>query len=349
VVKDLGFGLAAGVDGPVLRVGVIGCGRIGRLHAGIIDRDIPGLAVGGVADVARDLAESLAASTQAPVMSVDEMLASPEIDAIAICSSTDTHVDYIVAAARAGKPIFCEKPVSLNLAEVERAAAAVEESGVPFMVGFNRRFDPTHQSVHDAVAQGTIGVLHMVRITSRDPAPPPVEYVAVSGGIFMDMMIHDFDMARYVSGSEVVEVYARGAVRVDPRIGAAGDVDTAVVLLTHADGTFTTIDNSREAVYGYDQRLEAFGSEGMAQSGNQLTHTGSVTTRAGTASEPLAWFFLDRYTPAYRREWEAFRRYLVDGGPSPAGAQDALAVTRIAMAADLSMREDRPVRVAEVG
>lgn len=349
MAKDLGFGLASDPQGPVVRVGLIGCGRIGRLHAGIIARDIPGLAVGGVTDVAEELAASLAASTQAPVMTVDEMLASPDIDAVAICSSTDSHVDYIVAAARACKPIFCEKPVSLNLSEVERAAAAVEGSGIPFMVGFNRRFDPTHQSVHDAVAQGTIGTLHMVRITSRDPAPPPAEYVAVSGGIFMDMMIHDFDMARYVSGSEVVEVYARGAVRVDPRIGEAGDVDTAVVLLTHADGTFTTIDNSREAVYGYDQRLEAFGSEGMAQSDNQLTHTGSLTTRAGTASEPLAWFFLDRYMPAYRREWEAFRRYVLDGGPSPAGAADALAVTRIAMAAGISMREDRPVKISDVG
>jgi myo-inositol 2-dehydrogenase/D-chiro-inositol 1-dehydrogenase len=348
MAKDAGFGAASGPEGPVVRIGVIGCGRIGRMHAEIIARDVPGLTLGGVADVIQAAADGVSAVTGAPVMTIDQILASPDIDAVAICSSTDTHVDYIVAAAEAGKPIFCEKPVSLNLAEVERGVAAVESAGVPFMIGFNRRFDPGHRSVREAVADHTIGDLHLVRITSRDPAPPPVEYVAVSGGIFMDMMIHDFDIARFVAGSDVVEVYARGAVRVDPKIGEAGDVDTAVVILTHADGTFTTIDNSREAVYGYDQRLEAFGSGGMATSDNQSTHYGSTMTKDGARSEPLAWFFLDRYMPAYRREWAAFREYLVARGPSPAGGNDAIQVTKIAMAAALSMREDRPVKVSEI-
>ena len=348
MTKDAGFGVAQGPEGPLVRVGVIGCGRIGRMHAGIIAREVPGLALGGVADVVPGVAETVAESMQVPVMTIEEMLASPDIDAVAICSSTDTHVDYIAAAAEAGKAIFCEKPVSLNLAEVIRGVEAVTAAGVPFMIGFNRRFDAGHQSVHDAVADHTIGDLHLVRITSRDPVPPPVEYVAVSGGIFMDMMIHDFDIARYISGSEVTEVYARGAVRVDPRIGEAGDVDTAVVLLTHADGTFTTIDNSREAVYGYDQRIEAFGSGGMATSDNQTTHHGRLFTKSGIAAEGLPWFFLDRYMPAYRREWVAFHDYLVSGGPSPAGGDDAVQVTRIAMAADLSMREDRPVALTEI-
>lgn len=347
--KGAGFGEDSGPEGPILRIGVIGCGRIGRMHAGIIAREVPGLALGGVADVMTAAAESVSEATGAPVMTIEEMLASPDIDAVAICSSTDTHVDYIVAAAEAGKPIFCEKPVSLNLAEVERGVAAVEAAEVPFMIGFNRRFDPGHESVHDAVAEHTIGDLHLVRITSRDPAPPPVEYVAVSGGIFMDMMIHDFDMARFVAGSDVVEVYAKGSVRVDPAIGEAGDVDTAVVILTHADGTFTTIDNSREAVYGYDQRLEAFGSGGMAVSDNESAHYGRLLTKGGASAEPLAWFFLDRYMPAYRREWAAFREYLVSGGPSPAGGNDAIQVTKIAMAAGQSMREDRPVKISEIG
>ena len=348
MVKDAGFGAVTGPEGPVLRIGVIGCGRIGRMHADIIAREVPGLALGGVADVVAAAAEGVAQATGAPVMTIEEMIASSGIDAVAICSSTDTHVDYIVAAAQAGKPIFCEKPVSLNLAEVQRGVDAVEAAGVPFMIGFNRRFDPGHQSVRDAVMEHTIGDLHLVRITSRDPAPPPVEYVSVSGGIFMDMMIHDFDMARFVAGSDVVEVYAKGAVRVDPAIGEAGDVDTAVVILTHADGTFTTIDNSREAVYGYDQRLEAFGSGGMAVSDNQSLHYGRVMTKERSSGEPLAWFFFDRYMPAYRREWAAFRDYLVQGGPSPAGGHDALQVTRIAMAAGQSMREDRPVKISEV-
>jgi len=348
MAQDTGFDAPTGPEGSSLRIGVIGCGRIGRLHADIIARDVPGLALGGVADVVTAAADGVSAATGAPVMTIDEMLASPDIDAVAICTSTDTHVDYIVAAAAAGKPIFCEKPVSLNLAEVERGVDAVEAAGVPFMIGFNRRFDPGHVSVRDAVAEHTIGDLHLIRITSRDPAPPPVEYVAVSGGIFMDMMIHDFDMARFVAGSDVVEVYAKGAVRVDPRIGEAGDVDTAVVILTHEDGTFTTIDNSREAVYGYDQRLEAFGSEGMAVSDNQSVHYGRTFTKGGAIAEPLPWFFLDRYLPAYRREWEAFRDYLVSGGPSPAGGNDAVQVTKIAMAAGQSMREGRAVRLTEI-
>jgi myo-inositol 2-dehydrogenase/D-chiro-inositol 1-dehydrogenase len=268
---------------------------------------------------------------------------------VAICTSTDTHVDLVVRAAEAGKAIFCEKPVSLDLTQVDRALGAVEAAGVPFMIGFNRRFDPGHKSVRDCVADGAVGDLHVLRITSRDPAPPPPEYVAVSGGIFLDMIIHDFDMARYVVGSEVVEVYARGAVRVDPRIGEAGDIDTAVTILTHADGTLTTIDNSREAVYGFDQRVEAFGSGGMAMSDNPARHAGWNVTRDVRTSQPLPWFFLDRYLPSYREEWAAFRDYLVEGGASPAGVKDARACTAVALAAGLSWREGRPVRVDEVG
>jgi myo-inositol 2-dehydrogenase/D-chiro-inositol 1-dehydrogenase len=290
----------------------------------------------------------VSAALGAPVRSIDALLASDDVDAGAICSSTDTHVDRVVAAAEAGKAIFCEKPVSLDLGQVDRALSAVERAGVPFMIGFNRRFDPGHKSVHDAVANRVVGDLHILRITSRDPAPPPPEYVAVSGGIFLDMAIHDFDMARYVAGSEVVEVYARGTVRVDPRIGEAGDVDTAVTFLMHADGTMTTIDNSREAVYGFDQRVEAFGSEGMAVSDNPARHAGWTRTRDVTHAEPLPWFFLERYLDSYRREWSAFHSYLVTGGVSPAGLDAARQSTAIGIAATLSLREGRPVQIKEI-
>ena len=236
---------------------------------------------------------------------------------MAICTSTDTHVDLVIAAAEAGKAIFCEKPVSLDLGQVDRALAAVEAAGVPFMIGFNRRFDPGHKSVRDRVVDGSVGDVHVLRITSRDPAAPPPEYVAVSGGIFLDMVIHDFDMANYVVGSPVVEVFARGAVRVDPRIGDAGDVDTAVTVLTHEDGTLTTIDNSREAVYGFDQRVEAFGNGGMAVSDNPARHAGWHIGREARTGEPLPWFFLDRYLESYRQEWSGVPHLPGRGRPVP--------------------------------
>ncbi len=240
-----------------MRIGVIGVGRIGRMHAELLAREVAGVTLTCVHD-------PLAGADDLPVPAVglDELLGA--VDAVAICSSTPTHADLIVAAAQAGKAIFCEKPVSLDLAEVDRALAAVEAAGVPFQIGFNRRFDPAHA----AVAAADVGEPQLVRISSRDPAPPPIAYIKASGGIFLDMTIHDFDMARFVAKSEVVEVFARGAVRVDPAIGEAGDVDTAVVVLEHANGCLTTIDNSRQAVYGYDQRVEVFGSTGIAASEN---------------------------------------------------------------------------------
>lgn len=347
--KDAGFTVDAGPELPVRRIGVIGCGRIGRMHASLLAREVPGWVVAAVADAVPAAAEAVSETIGAPVMTIEELLASDDVDTVAICTSTDTHVDLIIAAARAGKAIFCEKPVSLDLEQVDRALSAVEESGVPFMIGFNRRFDPGHKSVRDAVADGTVGDLHVLRITSRDPAAPPPEYVAVSGGIFLDMVIHDFDMANYVVQSPVLEVFARGAVRVDPRIGEAGDVDTAVTVLTHQDGTITTIDNSREAVYGFDQRVEAFGNGGMAVSDNPRAHAGWSIGREASTGQPLPWFFLDRYLESYRQEWAAFHAYLVGGGPSPVGTADARACTTVALAAGRSLREGRPVLVTEVG
>ena len=241
------------------------------MHAELIARRIPGMALTRVFDVRRQSADDVAAVLGCAVAATpEELINADDVDAIAICSSTDTHVDLLVAGSAAGKPIFCEKPLSLDLAEVDRGLSAVNSAGVLLQVGFNRRYDPSHRLVHDRVASGDIGELHLVRVTSRDPAPPPIAYIEVSGGIFCDMTIHDFDMARFVTGSEIVEVYATGAVRVDPAIGQAGDLDTAAVVLRHEDGVITTIDNSRQAVYGYDQRVEAFGSGGMVGSENAL-------------------------------------------------------------------------------
>jgi myo-inositol 2-dehydrogenase/D-chiro-inositol 1-dehydrogenase len=239
--------------------------------------------------------------------------------------------------------------VSLDLEEVDRALQAVDDAGVPFQIGFNRRFDPAHASVAEAVASGQLGEPQLVRITSRDPAPPPLEYVRHSGGLFLDMTIHDFDMARYVTGSEVVEVFARGAVRVDPAVADAGDIDTAMLMLVHANGCLTSIDNSRQAVYGYDQRVEVFGSRGMAATENPLAHSGIVRTADGTREPGLPYFYLERYTASYIREWEAFVGALAAGATPPVTTTDARAPLVIGLAAQRSLRESRPVRVEEVG
>jgi myo-inositol 2-dehydrogenase/D-chiro-inositol 1-dehydrogenase len=332
----------------MLRVGVIGVGRIGRMHAELLERRVERTTVTAVADAHEPTAAAVAAELGLRAAGVDELLAAPDIDAVAICTSTDTHADLIVAAARAGKAIFCEKPVSLDLAELDRALAAVDAAGVPFQIGFNRRFDPAHQAVRDAVAAGEIGEPQLVRISSRDPAPPPLEYVRVSGGIFLDMTIHDFDMARYVTGSDVVEVYARGAVRIDPGFEAAGDVDTAVVTLVHANGCLTVIDNSRQAVYGYDQRVEVFGSAGIAASENPLAHTAVVRTADGGRLPTLPYFYLERYVPSYLREWDAFAAAVGAGRPPLVTTEDARAPLVIGLAAWRSLREGRAVEVAEV-
>jgi myo-inositol 2-dehydrogenase/D-chiro-inositol 1-dehydrogenase len=332
----------------MLRVGVIGVGRIGRMHAELLERRVERTTVTAVADAHEPTAAAVAAELGLRAAGVDELLAAPDIDAVAICTSTDTHADLIVAAARAGKPIFCEKPVSLDLAELDRALAAVDAAGVPFQIGFNRRFDPAHQAVRDAVAAGEIGEPQLVRISSRDPAPPPLEYVRVSGGIFLDMTIHDFDMARYVAGSEIVEVFARGAVNLESGFADAGDVDTALVTLVHETGCLTAIDNSRQAVYGYDQRVEVFGSAGIAASENPLAHTAVVRTADGGRLPTLPYFYLERYVPSYLREWDAFAAAVGAGRPPLVTTEDARAPLVIGLAAWRSLREGRAVEVAEV-
>ena len=332
-----------------IRIGLIGTGRIGRLHARLVARDVPGLTLSTVFDVDAEAARTVARDLGVEVASsAEELVSSAKTDAIAICTSTDTHVDLVLAASHTRKPVFLEKPVSLELAEVDRALAAVDDAGSYLQVGFNRRFDPGHASVRAAIAGGEIGELHLLRISSRDPGPPPVPYLRASGGIFLDMTVHDFDMARFLAGSDVDSVYALGEVRIEKEIRRAGDLDTVVVAMRHVDRTLTTIDNSRRAVYGFDQRLEAFGSSGMATSGNPLAHLGSVTTAAGTLTQPLPHFFVERYVPSYVAQWTAFERAVRSGAPPPVTGRDGRAALVLGLAAWRSVREGRPVRVAEI-
>ncbi len=332
----------------MLRIGLLGAGRIGSMHADLIQNQVAGAELTGVFDVMNDAAVQVGGLVNAPVFdSAEALIASPEVDAVAIATSTDTHVEMMIAAAEAGKAIFCEKPISLDLDQVDTALAAVNKAGVPLQIGFNRRFDAGHAAVRQAVVDGTVGEVRQVRITSRDPEPPPIAYVKVSGGIFCDMTIHDFDMARFVTGSEVTEVYAKGACLVDPAIGAEGDLDTVVAMLTHEDGTITTIDNCRQAAYGYDQRVEVFGSQGMSTSENQLDNNTITRTAAGGLTARVPYFFLDRYIPSYLAQWRAFTDAVRNGDPVPVSGADGRAPLVIGLAAKLSVREERPVSISE--
>ncbi|NPV06521.1 MAG: inositol 2-dehydrogenase [Anaerolineae bacterium] len=337
------------MDGD-LKLGLIGAGRIGRVHAHTLARAVPGVGLAAIADVRLEAAQELARQYDVPVAVQDHLaiLADPEIDAVVICTSTDTHADLIVEAARAGKHVFCEKPIALDLVETDRALAAATEAGVKLQIGFNRRFDPSFRRVRDLVAQGRVGEPHIVHIISRDPAPPPIEYVKVSGGIFVDMTIHDFDMARFLTGSDIEEVTAVGAVLVDPAVGEAGDVDTALVTLRFVSGALGSIDNSRRAVYGYDQRVEVFGSRGSAAAGNQTPTNTVVADAEGIHQEKPLYFFLERYASAYVAELQAFCDCLRQDVPPPVTGADGRAALVAALAATRSLREHRPVRVAEV-
>ena len=322
-----------------------GAGRIGAIHAANLTAS--GRArLKYVVDVHAPSAEALAAKHGARVADTAAALADPAVGAVIIASSTDTHADLVIAAAQAGKAIFCEKPIDLSLARVDACLAEVEAAGVPMLVGFNRRFDPNFAELHRRIGAGAIGKVEQVVITSRDPAPPPVAYIKVSGGLFRDMMIHDFDMARWMLGEEPVEVFAYGATLVDPAIGAAGDVDSAMVLLKTASGRMAHINNSRRASYGYDQRVEVHGSGGRLIAGNRTATTVELAdASAVTADKPLH-FFLERYADAYRVELNAFLDAVANGTPTPVGAADGRQALVLADAAVRSLREGRPVAVA---
>jgi myo-inositol 2-dehydrogenase/D-chiro-inositol 1-dehydrogenase len=333
-----------------LRVGIIGAGRIGKLHAENIATRVPEAEVVAIADIDRIAAEQTAARLGIPLVTDDHrrLLEDVSLDAVLICSATNTHAAMICAAAAAGKHIFCEKPIDFNLARIDEALAAVDQAGVKFQVGFNRRFDPNFRRVQQMVAEGKIGTPHLLRITSRDPAPPPIGYVHTSGGIFLDMTIHDFDMARYLIGSEVVELHAAGAVLVDPKIGEAGDLDTTVVTLHFKNGALGVIDNSRRAVYGYDQRVEVFGDGGMVAVANPTPDTHIYSNAEGVHSAKPLYFFLERYTDSYVNEMRAFVAAVRDNTASPVTGLDGRIPVVMGLAARRSYDEHRPVRLSEV-
>jgi myo-inositol 2-dehydrogenase/D-chiro-inositol 1-dehydrogenase len=332
-----------------INVAVAGLGRIGKIHLKNLSRNFPEIKVIAVMDVFEE-SKAIADEFNVPffVKDFDELLAVPELDAVVICSPTDTHADYVVKAAKAGKQIFCEKPLDLSLERVKEVLEIIEECGVKLMLGFNRRFDPEFKKIRKLVLNDAVGDVQIVKITSHDPGPPPVSYVKVSGGMFLDMTIHDFDMARYISGKQVKEVYAKGAVMVDPEIGKAGDIDTAIITLTFEDGTMAVIDNCRKAVYGYDQRLEVFGSKGMAQAGNNFPNNHKLYTEKGVSGDLPLHFFLERYDASYNQEIREFIDALVFDGKMPVDGNDGLQSIAIGLAAKKSVAEGRPVKISEI-
>jgi myo-inositol 2-dehydrogenase/D-chiro-inositol 1-dehydrogenase len=330
-----------------IRFGVIGAGRIGRVHAENLAYRLPGAELAVVADPVAAAAEACAQQLKVSNWKTDyrEVLADPTIKAVVIASSTDTHAQIIEEAAAAGKDIFCEKPIDLDLARVDRALTAVDRAGVRLQIGFNRRFDPSFAKAKRLIAEGGIGKPHMIKVTSRDPQPASIEYLAVSGGIFTDMTIHDFDVVRWLMGEEVVELFAMGAVLIDPAIGELNDVDTAMISLRYASGALGNIDNSRKAVYGYDVRVEVFGSEGTIAIGNVAPTSVAHTTPKGISGEtPMHWF-IERFEQAYMNEMREFVASIQeDRAPSVTGA-DGRAPLVMAQAAWRSLREGRAVRL----
>lgn len=333
-----------------LNLGLIGAGRIGRLHAENLAYRLPNANLLAVSDIIFPAAEQAAADFAIPAAYADHrrILDDPRIDAVLVCSSTDTHAQMIEEAASAGKHIFCEKPIHLDLERIAGALKAVAEAGVKLQIGFNRRFDPNFQHARAVVASGKIGEPHLVRITSRDPAPPPLAYIKVSGGIFLDQTIHDFDMARFLIGDEVEEIYATGGVMVDAAIGEAGDIDTALITLRYRSGVLGSIDNSRQAVYGYDQRVEVFGSEGVIIVGNAKAHTAMLADRQGEHGALPLYFFIERYTESYVNELRAFISSVLEDRTPPVTGHDGLVPVVMGYAAKQSYVEHRPVQLSEI-
>jgi len=328
--------------------GIIGAGRIGKLHADNLLSRVDGARLKAITDPFLD--EDWAASRNIPLTGKDHriLLDDPEIDAILIGSPSAEHAQQMIECAEAGKHIFCEKPIALDPEIIRNALAEVDKSGVKLQVGFNRRFDPNFSAVQHQVVSGVLGDPHIIRITSRDPAPPPAEYVAGSGGMFLDMTIHDFDMARFLSSSEVTEVHAYGAVLVDPEIGKAGDIDTAVISLKFANGALGIIENSRKAVYGYDQRVEVFGAKGTAMADNNTPTSMIVLNESGTIRDKPLYFFLERYKTAFVAEMQAFVDAIREDKPTLVSGKDGLVPVLIAMAAKESLKTGKPVQVVSV-
>lgn len=335
----------------MLNIGIIGAGRIGRVHGESITNYVKNARVAAIADVVitddtRQWAKGIGAGKVTD--NYWDILNDPAIDAVLICSSTDTHSTISMDAIGAGKHVFCEKPIDHDLGKIRQVVEKLKAHPVKYQVGFNRRFDHNFEAVRTAVAAGKVGDVHIVKITSRDPAPPPAEYVKVSGGMFLDMTIHDFDMVRYLTGSDVVEVYANAAVLVDPAIGQAGDVDTAIITMKLANGALAVIDNSRKAAYGYDQRAEVFGSKGQVAVSNDSASTAVISTEDGVTGEKPLYFFLERYMQSFAKEITLFVDAVVNDKPVAVDVNDGLQPVLIGLAAQKSLRENRPVLLSEI-
>ncbi len=333
-----------------LRIGIVGAGRIGNVHAESITYHIPEAEVVMVTDPYEEGARKLAERFGVPKYSKDYMdiINNKDVDAVLVCSPTPTHAEITIAALKAGKHVFCEKPVHTSIECIKEVQKVAEETGLKLQIGFNRRFDHNHSHVQRLVQDGTLGNVELIKITSRDPEPPSPEYAASSGGLYIDMMIHDFDMAMFLAGCDVTEVYAMGTSLVDKRIGEAGDVDTAIVTLTFANGALGVIDNSRRAAYGYDQRVEVFGSLGMAADENDGDSTVRVSTAAGVVSDKPQFFFLERYMQSFTEEMRQFIRAIRENTEVPVGIHAGLMSVVLAKAAKKSLDEHRPVKVSEI-
>jgi myo-inositol 2-dehydrogenase/D-chiro-inositol 1-dehydrogenase len=334
----------------ILRIGIIGAGRIGKVHAETLAFRLPEATASAIADVNGNVARDVAERFQIPRVVADsqEIINDPSIDAVLICSPTETHAELVIQAARGGKHIFCEKPIDHSLSRIDLALQEVKKSGVKFQVGFNRRFDANFARVRAAVTEGEIGTPHLIHIVSRDPGPPPISYVKVSGGIFLDMTIHDFDIARFLVGHEVESLYTAGAVRVDPEIGKAGDLDTVVIVLRFKNGVIGTIDNSRKAVYGYDQRVEILGSKGAIATENCYPNQAILSTSTAIQRDLPLNFFMDRYTESFVSELRAFVQAVLQNKPVPVDGTDGRIAVVMGLAARKSYDERRPVQLDEV-
>ena len=334
----------------MIRIGIVGAGRIGHVHAESVTYHIPEAEIAMVTDVVEENARKLAERFGIPKYSADyrDLISDPDIDAVLVCSPTPTHAEISIAAMKAGKHVFCEKPVHTSLEKIREVAETEKETGRKLQIGFNRRFDHNHRAVQRAVREGILGKVELIKITSRDPEPPSPEYAASSGGLYIDMMIHDFDMAMFLADSDVTEVYAMGTSLVDKRIGEAGDVDTAIVTLTFANGALGVIDNSRRAAYGYDQRVEVFGSLGMAADENDGDSTVKISTAGGVVGEKPQFFFLQRYMASFTEEMKQFIRAITEDAEVPVGIHAGLMSVVLAKAAKKSLDEHRPVAVSEI-
>jgi len=328
----------------MIRIALLGAGRIGKIH-GRNAALHPKATLVSVSDPHGPSAEALAAETGAAVRGMEEAVIAADADAVLICTPTTTHADFIEKATRAGKAVFCEKPVDLSSERILSCLAVVKQAGKPLMIGFNRRFDPNFAALKARMLDGAVGQTELITIISRDPGPPPISYIETSGGLFRDMMIHDLDLARFLLDEDPVEVHAVASSLVDPAIGKAGDVDTAAVLLKTASGKIVQISNSRRATYGYDQRIEVHGSLGLLAAGNQHATTVTLAGTSGYQSDPALPFFLERYAEAYRRELDAFVASVLDGATIAPSGEDGLKAQLLADAATQAATSGQPVRV----